>query len=552
MDANNDVLLTINNKKEIDKMKVGYSTSDYKWFSTSIPDKMYLECNMCDCMVHVERNDVLEGKTIPQFCPSCQRKSLKIHDKEKWDKYFELQLWEFELFLDQYKTGYAIYNNGSRHVLPIKSSHMERILSLRCKNPNQIKTSEVYMDGLAGASRQVKYMSNRITKNEQGIWVDCATTTGEAILINEDEWKIVDTPPVLFRRFDHQLPLIVEIGTKKDFDEYMALMNFSSETDKLLYAGYAATLFMPEIDHPILMPIGPQGSAKTTISLATKLLIDPSKTPLLTVPDEADKLPLMFHFNYFPIFDNCNYLSQEASDMFCRACTGGGISARKLYTDMEEVTYSFHAPIVLNGVSAPSMSPDLIDRSLQINLDRIFEQNRKEKAVIEAKRDALLPRVRGYLIGIVSDAMRNGPTPSPFLPRLADFARQADACAYAMGYKQGEYMEAYLKLSRDAAKEAARSDIVMEALFEYLEVNNMWEGSASELFKVLISLAGTNAKSPNWPKDTIRFSDSLFGKFKPSLMIEGWNIERIRSNGRRIIKIWKNNDTSSTLFQQQL
>jgi hypothetical protein len=534
-----------NNAEEISSVleketasKVGYNSSDFNWFGNSTPDKARVECLMCNNIYGIKLLTLITNGT-PEVCPHCKQKCLKIHDGERWQKYIQLKLWEFELFLDQYHESHTIYNNGSRHIFKLKGNDMERILAMRCKNPNQIKTATVYLDGLAAQSGQIRSLDNRIGKNEDGILIDAASEHGEAIKITTDGWQVVDEPPVMFRHFEHQLPFIAEIGYKRDFDDYVELMNLSSPEDKLLFSGYAATLFIPEIDHPILMPIGPQGSAKTTMSMMTKMLIDPSKTPLLTMPEKAEKLPLIFHFHYFPIFDNCNYFSQEVSDMFCRACTGGGISTRKLYTDMDEVTFSFHSPIILNGISAPSMSQDLMERSLIVSLDRILEQNRKEKSIIEAKRDALLPKVRGYLMGIVADAMGAEPYQTTMLPRLADFARRADACCVAMGYKQGEFMEAYLNLTREAAKEAVRSDPVADALLEYLEVNGSWDGSASELLKVLGEIAGQNTKSPHWPKDSTRLSDSLLGKLKTGLVGMGWSIKKMKSNGKRSLKIWK-------------
>jgi len=518
--------------------RVGYRSSEYRWFGKSVPENAIAECAFCKNVANIQIEDFINAR-IPSACPNCKAKGVTIHDGERWKRYAQVKLWEFEFFLDQFRASHATYNNGSRHVFRVDSQEMKRILSGRCKNPNDIKTITTYLDGLAGSSGITHQMDNRIAKRESGIWIDAATAQGEAFNITSNGWRIVDKPPLFFRRFEHQLPLIAEHGYKKDFDEYVSLMNLSSEEDQLLFMGYAASLFIPEIDHPIIMPIGPQGSAKTTMSLMTKMLIDPSKTPLLTVPDNAEKLPMMFYFNHFPVFDNCKYFPQEASDMFCRACTGGGISTRKLYTDMEEVCFAFHSPIILNGVTAPSMSQDFIDRTMIINLDRILEQNRKEKDIIEQKRDDLLPRVRGYLMGIVADAMSADPPTPTLLPRLADFARKADACATAMGFKQGSYIETYIQAARDSAKEAVRSDVVAEALLEYLEENGSWDGSASELMKLLAERVGPNTKSPNWPKDSTRFSDALFGRLRPGLNLLGWNVAKNKSHGKRSIKLWK-------------
>jgi hypothetical protein len=467
------------------------------------------------------------------------QKSQKIHDSERWQKYTMLKLWEFDLFLDQYRESYAVYNNGSRHIYPTRSSEIKRLFSSRCKNPNQIETSVVYIDGLAAQGGKRNALDNRIAKRGDAIWIDAASERGEAIKITMDGLEIIDKPPLMFRHFDHMEPLVIEPGCKKDFDEFVSLMNLSTEDDRILYSGYAASLFIPIIDHPILMPIGPQGSAKTTMSLMTKMLLDPSKVPLLAIPDDPDKLPRIFTTHCFPVFDNCNYLSQETSDMLCRACTGGGITTRKLYTDKEEVVFVFHSPIILNGISAPSMSPDLVDRSLIVNLDRILEQNRKEKAVIETKRDALLPKVRGYLMGVVSDALRNGPNEATSLPRLADFAKWADACTYAMGYDKGKFMILYTKLARDSALDAVLSDPVTATLIEYLGDSELISVSPSELLKELNAMAGANTKSESWPKDAAKLSDFISGKLKPGLSSMGWSITKLKSNGKRKLEFKK-------------
>lgn len=526
-------------EKEDERADRHYRSSEYKWFGNSIPQYASAECLMCDYILRVPIKDIVNA-TLPQVCPECKRKSLKFYDGEKWKSYAGLRLWDFDLFLDQQRESYAVYNNGSRHVYPIRGQEMKRILKMRCENQNQVENAVVQMDALAANGGQINKLDNRISKRDGVIWIDAASNYGEAIKITPDGWGVVGNAPLIFRHFDHMETIIVDnTGCKKDLDEYISLMNMSSEEDKIMYAGYAASLFIPEIDHPILSFFGPQGSAKTTASLMTKLLIDPSKVPLLALPDDAEKLPRIFTTHHFPVFDNCNYLSQEVSDMLCRACTGGGITARKLYTDNEEVVFVFHSPIVMNGISAPSQSPDLVDRSLIINLDRILEQNRKEKAVIEAKRDSLLPKVRGYLIGIVSDALRNGPNEAAGLPRLADFAKWADACTYAMGYQKGRFMELYTQAARDSAMEAVKSDPVIDALLTLLDGQNDWEGSASDLFRKLGECAGQNVKSASWPKDSARLSDFLNGKLKHGLLFLGWNVGKVKSNGKRAIKLWK-------------
>ena len=48
--------------------------------------------------------------------------------------------------------------------------------------------------------------------------------------------------------------------------------------------------------------------------------------------------------------DNLSHLSGDQSDSLCRISTGGGLSARKLYTDEDEVLIQYCRPIILNGI----------------------------------------------------------------------------------------------------------------------------------------------------------------------------------------------------------
>lgn len=533
-------------KEDEEAQKVGYRASEFKWFGDSTPPSAMYECLMCDSVFHIEKKDLI-SQPPPEVCPNCRRKALKIYNGKEWEAWVRLKLYEFELFTDQYNESYAACSNSKRQVFCIEGLAFRRLLALRCKNKNQIGEATAYMDGLAGRKGEKVILENRVAKNEDGIWIDAASEQGEAIQITPDGWRIVDKPPLLFRQFDHQLPIIIEQGAKKDLDEYVSMMNLSSEKDKLLYMGYAATLFMPQMDKPILMPLGPQGSAKTTMSLMTRMIADPSRVPLLTLPREPEKLPLLFYSHYLPLFDNVGYISQEISDALCRATSGGGDTTRKLYTNKDMTTMTFRSPIILNGISAPSHSNDLVDRALIINLDRILECNRKEKRVLEARRDELLPKVRGYLLTTLADALQEGPTQTNKLPRMADFAKLADACLAQMGYPRGKYLELYMEFAQEAAMEAVRSDPLADALLEFLDDKEEWKGTASELKRILEVEYGGNIKSPLWPKDSTRLSESLFGRLRPGLSQMNWNLARLpRSGARRAIRFYKEGEMKET------
>lgn len=515
---------------------IGYASSDFSWFGKSVPEFMVIECHMCQSRMNIPRDRIFKaGYTPPENCPECKRRAVTIFDGEQWKNYIKYQLWNYTFFLDQFGTPHATYQtkNGVQ-IFPVRSEEMRALASIVSKNRSAIDAFLTCSEGLAHRAGIRHRLETRFVTNGTGIYVDLCDSDWKAIKIDTDGWHVVDTPPIIFRRYQHMKPLIVEPGTKADLDAFIILLNMSSQKDILLYSGYLAALFVPDIDHPILMPVGPQGSAKTTLTVATRLIADPSELTTMNLVDDEAQLPQLLMHHYIPAFDNCGYISQEISDVLCRACTGAGFTKRKLYTDDDDVVYTLRRPILINGIAPPSMSPDFIDRSILISLDRIEDKYRQEKKIIEQKRDDLLPKVRGYLLGVVSDALRRGPTPATTgLPRLADFSRIADSCCVAMGYEPGVFIKTYMEANKEIAEQAIESDPIISVLMEFLVTcpNKDFVGTASELFRTLEARAGQMIKTKQWPSSPNRLSEALCGRLKPGMQQIGYSVFRKKETG---------------------
>src|SRR5207302_2001217 len=83
--------------------------------------------------------------------------------------------------------------------------------------------------------------------------------------------------------------------------------------------------------------------------------------------------------HYMPILDNLSGLSALQEEVLCQAATGGGFTKRALYSDQDDVLFLFRRPLVLTGISLPSAAPDLLDRALLIELDRITPAQRRDE-----------------------------------------------------------------------------------------------------------------------------------------------------------------------------
>ena len=67
--------------------------------------------------------------------------------------------------------------------------------------------------------------------------------------------------------------------------------------------------------------------------------------------------------------------------MLCRGITGGAFSKRELYSDDADIILSFLRPIIITGINIPTHAPDLLDRLLLIELERILPCRRLNEAL---------------------------------------------------------------------------------------------------------------------------------------------------------------------------
>jgi hypothetical protein len=231
-------------------------------------------------------------------------------------------------------------------------------------------------------------------------------------------------------------------------------------------------------------------------------LIDPNTAPLRALPRENRDLFITGTNGHVLAFDNISGLPPWISDALCRLSTGGGFSARALYTDQDEVLFDAQRPIILNGIEDIVERPDLADRALIQTLEPIAEECRRPEAEIWAKFE----RERPWILGALLDAVVHGFKMLPLtklnkLPRMADFALFATACETAI-WPAGTFMAAYCS-NRDAmVEDVIDADPIGAAVRSLMAgtVRTEWTGTASELLVALAKVVDERvSKSKNWP-----------------------------------------------------
>lgn len=345
-------------------------------------------------------------------------------------------------------------------------------------------------------------LNNRVAWHDDAIWYDLSDAAWRAVKITAGGWTIVDTPPVLFRRYAHQDAQVSPVrgGTVDLLDRYLHVPAHARTLLKVTLCTY----FIPDIPHAGLHVHGHKGAGKSFLLRTLRHLIDPSQIPLLSVPRDASELAQQIAHHYAPFYDNLGHLQKWVSDCLCRAVTGEGFSKRELYSDDEDVIYRFRRCIGLNGINIAAVEPDILDRLLLIEMSRIAEEHRAEERTLHARFEHDRPAILGGIFDTLSTAMKLYPTVTIHgFPRMADYAKWGEAIAQAVGCPPGEFIALYKTNIHGQHEEVVRSHPVAAAIAALMDERDLWEGSATELLADLGAVAERlklDTKDRVWPK----------------------------------------------------
>ena len=339
----------------------------------------------------------------------------------------------------------------------------------------------------------------RFARSRDRIFLDMCDDQWRAIEVTQDGWRVMDNPPVLFRRGAGARPLPVPAkgGTLAPL---RPLLNAGDDTQWCLMVAWLIGAFLPEGAFSHLVLEGEQGSAKSTVARILQSLIDPSDAGLSAPPkDETDATVSAMHAGILA-YDNLSGCRADIADVFCRFSTGQGYKTRTFYENLGVTIACVKLPILLNGLDATVMRGDLLERCITLKLPRITPENRLTEQGIWADFAGLHPACLGALLDAVSTGLRNLPnTKLTDAPRMSDFCTWLVACEPALPWKPGEFIAAYRKTMEDANRDLAEADSVAAALAEWAEQNTSPGCGMRVTAKDL--LVALNEITREWPKD---------------------------------------------------
>jgi hypothetical protein len=505
-----------------------------------------------------------------------------------------------KLFPDEYKEAHvAIKVNDHLEILPLHSGRFTDWLSrILYKEENEIIDPSTFTSAIGVLNAEAMFDSGdpiklnlRVAQRIEPIIAGDATDAGDAsirtvwyydltntehefIEITSEGWNIIkNIDLILFRRFSNQAAQVYPLKTgeytdfknirnisgMEKFDEFIDLLfnkNVKEENKKdykLLLKCYIISLFVPEISKPVCMPHGSQGALKSTLFEKIKDIVDPSVLKTLSFPRDKNEFIQQLSHNYCAFYDNISsILKAWISDEICRAVSGSGSSIRKLYTDDEDKIRSFKRCIGINGINLAATKPDLLDRGIQFQLERIEKKDRLREQIINEKFEELRPYVLGYILDILVKVLQFKETQETGIeeyPRMADFAEYGEIISRCMGNEDKEFLNAYNRNTQLQIDEIIASSEVATCLMYMMFVKYKdhefqrsdgsktkdWEGTPSQLLGELNSVA----ESPDlnidtygkwWPKAANQLTMRI-NEIDPTLKEKGLFIEHLTGQG---------------------
>lgn len=365
--------------------------------------------------------------------------------------------------------------------------------------PQALHEAVAHFSAVAMFDSPRKPVSIRVASAGDLNYLDLADDRWRSVEFDSEGWRIVETPPVKFRRSPGMLTLPTP-ARGGDIDELKRFLNLRSQDDWTLFISTILAGLLSRGPYPVLGLHGEAGSAKTTSSRVIKAILDPNSSPARAMPRDPHDLMITASNNWVLVFDNLSYLPVWFSDSSCRLSTGGGHATRQLYTDADEIIFEGQRPVILNGVEELASRTDLLDRSILLDLPVI--ENYREEREFWRQFEAARPRLLGALLDVAVGALRR--LPKVLLsrnPRLADFAVLATAAEVELGLTPGAFMKAY-RVNRENANAVALEASPIASPISKLVESKSWEGTAERLLQRLCDMVDEEVtKRRSWPKN---------------------------------------------------
>lgn len=349
----------------------------------------------------------------------------------------------------------------------------------------------------------------RVAGLDGKIYYDLGNYAWQVVEIDSEGWRVLDKSPVKFVRTANYKTQVMPVSGGS-IHELRRFINVASEDDWTLFVGWLISVFRPKEPYALLSLAGTQDAAKSTTTKMIRLLVDPSKALVRAQPKEERDLMVGAKNNWLLAFDNLSHIPDWFSDALCRVSTGGGQANRQNYKDGDEYVFDVARPVVMNGIEELATRPDLADRTINIFLPSLKDEERKDEEALYSEYNEALPRILGGVFDVLSSAVGRLPfTHAGDLPRMADVTRFVTAAESKLGWESGAFVKSYKDYRRTARLNTLEASNVGMAILGMMVKRGIWEGTAFELLNEIGGALPSGVKPKNFPTNSRSMSSNL-------------------------------------------
>jgi hypothetical protein len=412
-------------------------------------------------------------------------------------------------------------------------------------NASAIKDAIATLNASARVNGKRRRVRLRVGQKEGRHYLDLGDDKWRAICLTGDGFEVVERPDgIRFRRDETMMQLPEpKRPTREHPGKLSALLNIEEKDAPLIQAFVLRAMGdygQKSGGYPILILTGEQGTAKTTAARLIASLVDPRAGQIQLRPRSQKDLMVAAHGSHVLVFDNLSGFPAETSDNLCGLATGTGFRVRKLYSDLQEVTVDACRPMILTGIGDVATRPDLLDRSMVVQMQPITEDKRRTDEEIEDAFAAERPYILWNLLTAYQRGLVRFETTRPKnLPRMASFARWAAAC---LG---DSFLDAYSTNQREEANDAALSASPIYGPLVALLADApyyIYDEPAELLSKLTKQMMGEKLPR-DWPNNPSGLSKTI-SRIAPNLRRAGFSVETPKRNGRRYVEIRPETDVA--------
>lgn len=398
----------------------------------------------------------------------------------------------------------------------------------KAPSPDAVQEAVALLTARAKYEGPQQSVGLRVSEHQGNVYLDLGNDQWEAVEITRDGWRVLADPPVRFirKRGMRPLPHPTPGGS---LEALRRTINAGNDDNWHLIVGWLLGSLNPRGPYPPLVVNGEQGSAKSTTCRMLRALIDPNEADLRSVPRDEHDLVIAASNSRVVAFDNISTIPPWLSDALCRIATGSAYSARTLYSDDEETLFVVTRPILINGIEDLASRPDLLERSLLVQLPTISDDRRRSEQALWEQCNAAKPAILGALLDAVVAALRHRDSVKlERRPRMADFVEWVAAAEMggALPWAAGAFMRSYLSNLERGNAAAVEQSPIGPSLDWLMEIGHgQWSGTVGRLLTCLNDHADQNARHrSDWPSTPKGLSGQL-RRLGPSLRSAGIEVE---------------------------